>query len=60
MGAEIAALLQEHAFYHLEAPVLRVTGFDTPFPPARFEDRWQPGVDRLLDTIGRSLGYGDT
>ncbi|MDP8928179.1 MAG: alpha-ketoacid dehydrogenase subunit beta, partial [Actinomycetota bacterium] len=34
LGAEIAARVQELAFYHLEAPVLRVTGFDTPCPPA--------------------------
>ena len=57
MGAEIAALVQEHAFYHLEAPVLRASGFDTPYPPARLEDVWLPGVDRLLDTVERSLAY---
>jgi 2-oxoisovalerate dehydrogenase E1 component subunit beta len=58
MGAEVAALVQEHAFWHLEAPVLRATGFDTPYPPARLESRWLPGVDRLLDSIERSFGYG--
>lgn len=57
MGAELAALVQEHAFYSLEAPVLRVSGFDTPYPPARLEDAWLPGVDRLLDCVERSLGY---
>jgi pyruvate dehydrogenase E1 component beta subunit len=57
MGAEIAALVQEHAFYRLESPVLRVSGFDTPYPPARLEDVWLPGVDRLLDAVERSLAY---
>lgn len=59
MGAEIAALVQEHAFWHLQAPVLRVTGFDTPYPPARLEHAWLPGVDRLLDAVERSFAYGD-
>jgi len=58
MGAEIAARLQEDLFYHLEAPVLRVAGFDTPYPPARLETVWLPGVDRLLDTVEQSLSYG--
>ncbi len=58
MGAEIAARVQEDLFYHLEAPVLRVTGFDTPYPPARLETAWLPGVDRLLDAVEQSLSYG--
>jgi pyruvate dehydrogenase E1 component beta subunit len=57
LGAEIAARVQEELFWDLEAPVLRVTGFDTPYPPARWEKAWLPGVDRLLDTIDRSFGY---
>jgi 2-oxoisovalerate dehydrogenase E1 component subunit beta len=57
MGAEIAALVQEHGFWHLEAPVLRVTGFDTPYPPARLEGAWLPGVDRLLNSVERSLAF---
>jgi 2-oxoisovalerate dehydrogenase E1 component subunit beta len=57
MGAEIAARVQEELFYNLEAPVLRATGFDTPYPPARIEAQWLPGVDRLLDTVERSLAY---
>jgi 2-oxoisovalerate dehydrogenase E1 component subunit beta len=59
MGAEIAALVQEHAFFHLEAPVLRATGFDTPYPPARLENQWLPGVDRVLDCVERTLSYAD-
>jgi 2-oxoisovalerate dehydrogenase E1 component beta subunit len=48
-GAELAARIQEDLFYELEAPVLRATGFDTPYPPARLEKLWLPGPDRLLD-----------
>ena len=57
MGAEVAARIQEGAFYHLEAPVLRATGFDTPYPPAKLEEYWLPDVDRILDAVERSLGY---
>ena len=57
MGAELAARVQEELFWNLEAPVLRATGFDTPYPPARLERQWLPGVDRLLDTVDRSLAY---
>ncbi len=57
MGAEIAALVQEHAFGRLEAPVLRATGFDTPYPPARVEKYWLPDADRLLDCVERTLTY---
>jgi pyruvate dehydrogenase E1 component beta subunit len=59
MGAEIAARVQEELFWNLEAPVLRTTGFDTPYPPARLEQAWLPGVDRLLDDVARSLSYAD-
>ncbi|EKF22953.1 transketolase, pyrimidine binding domain protein [Mycolicibacterium hassiacum DSM 44199] len=54
-GAELAARLQEELFYDLEAPVLRATGFDTPYPPARLERLWLPGVDRLLDCVERAM-----
>lgn len=54
-GAELAARLHEELFYDLEAPVLRATGFDTPYPPARLEKLWLPGVDRLLDCVQRTL-----
>lgn len=57
MGAEIAALIQEQAFYHLEAPVLRVTGFDTPYPPAKLEEFWLPDVDRILDAVDASMAH---
>ncbi|MCV7191419.1 alpha-ketoacid dehydrogenase subunit beta [Mycolicibacterium brumae] len=54
-GAELAARLSEDLFYDLESPVLRATGFDTPYPPARLERFWLPGVDRLLDCVRRTL-----
>ncbi len=57
IGAELAARVQEQAFYSLEAPVLRVAGFDTPYPPARIEEEWLPNVDRILDAVDRSLGF---
>ncbi|MEX2550247.1 MAG: alpha-ketoacid dehydrogenase subunit beta [Nitriliruptoraceae bacterium] len=57
LGAEIAARVQEAAFYHLEAPVLRATGFDTPYPAAKLESVWLPDVDRILDLVERSLAY---
>ena len=54
-GAELAARIQEELFYDLEAPVLRATGFDTPYPPARLEKLWLPGVDRLLDCVEKAM-----
>ncbi|WP_286178487.1 alpha-ketoacid dehydrogenase subunit beta [Arthrobacter sp. SLBN-53] len=54
-GAELAARISEELFYDLEAPVLRATGFDTPYPPARLEKLWLPGVDRLLDCVEKVM-----
>lgn len=54
-GAELAARISEDCFYELEAPVLRATGFDTPYPPARLEKSWLPGVDRLLDCVEKAM-----
>ncbi|MBV8927797.1 MAG: alpha-ketoacid dehydrogenase subunit beta [Mycobacteriaceae bacterium] len=54
-GAELAARIQEELFYDLESPVLRATGFDTPYPPARLEKLWLPGVDRVLDCVEKAL-----
>ncbi|MCZ8378667.1 alpha-ketoacid dehydrogenase subunit beta [Mycobacterium sp. CPCC 205372] len=54
-GAELAARIQEDLFYDLEAPVLRATGFDTPYPPARLEKLWLPGPDRLLDCVEKAM-----
>ncbi|MER5929825.1 alpha-ketoacid dehydrogenase subunit beta [Streptomyces sp. NPDC002054] len=57
MGSEIAARITERCFYHLEAPVLRVGGFHAPYPPARLEDEYLPGLDRVLDAVDRSLAF---
>jgi pyruvate dehydrogenase E1 component beta subunit len=57
LGAEVAARVQEKAFYSLEAPVLRVGGMDTPYPASRVEEDWLPSVDRILDTVDRILEY---
>ncbi|WP_020133221.1 alpha-ketoacid dehydrogenase subunit beta [Streptomyces sp. 303MFCol5.2] len=57
IGAEIAARVQEEAFYALEAPVLRVTGYDTPYPPSRLEEEWLPGVERMLAAVDHSLAH---
>ncbi len=56
-AAEIAARMQQEAFYHLEAPILRATGYDTPYPPAMLEEFWLPDVDRILDRVEESLDY---
>ncbi|APY87303.1 alpha-ketoacid dehydrogenase subunit beta [Streptomyces alfalfae] len=56
-GAEIAARITERCFYHLEAPVLRVGGYHAPYPPARLEEEYLPGLDRVLDAVDRSLAY---
>ncbi|SDK53354.1 alpha-ketoacid dehydrogenase subunit beta [Streptomyces indicus] len=56
-GAEIAARITERSFYHLESPVLRVGGFHAPYPPARLEEEYLPGLDRVLDAVDRSLAY---
>jgi 2-oxoisovalerate dehydrogenase E1 component beta subunit len=57
MGAEVAARVTESCFYALEAPVLRVGGFDTPYPPSRVEEDYLPDLDRILDAVDRSLAY---
>ncbi len=57
VGSEIAATVAERAFYSLEAPVLRVSGFDTPFPPAALETEFLPSPDRVLEAVDRVLGY---
>jgi pyruvate dehydrogenase E1 component beta subunit len=55
VGAELAARITEECFYSLEAPVLRVGGFDTPYPASRLEEEWLPDLDRVLDAVDRSL-----
>jgi pyruvate dehydrogenase E1 component beta subunit len=57
LGAELAARMTEQCFYSLEAPVLRVAGFDVPYPPSRVEEEYLPDLDRVLDMVDRSLAY---
>ncbi len=57
VGSEIAATVMERAFFALEAPVLRVSGFDVPFPPAKLEGTYLPDADRILEAVDRALAY---
>jgi 2-oxoisovalerate dehydrogenase E1 component beta subunit len=57
LGAEVAARITEECFYSLEAPVLRVTGFDTPYPASRLEEEFLPDLDRVLDAVDRTFGW---
>jgi len=57
LGAELAARISEQCFYSLEAPVLRVTGYDVPYPAARVEEEYLPDLDRVLDAVDRSFGW---
>lgn len=53
VGAEIAARVQERCFHYLAAPVLRVSGFDIPYPPPKLERLHLPSCDRILDAVDR-------
>src|SRR6185295_10060787 len=55
IGAEIAARVTESCFHSLEAPVLRVGGYDTPYPPSKLEEEYLPDLDRVLDAVDRSM-----
>ena len=55
-GAELIASIQERAIEHLEAPILRVTGFDTPFPYS-LEHEYLPNADRVLGAIRQTLEW---
>ncbi len=57
VSSEIAARVTELAFYHLEAPVIRVGGFDVPYPAAKLEEKFLPDPDRILEAVDRSLAY---
>jgi 2-oxoisovalerate dehydrogenase E1 component beta subunit len=57
MGAEIAASVSERCFYHLESPVIRVGGYNIPYPPSRLEEEFLPDLDRVLDGVDRALVY---
>jgi pyruvate dehydrogenase E1 component beta subunit len=56
-GGEIAARVTEECFYSLQAPVLRVGGFHTPYPVNKVEHDYLPGVDRVLDAVDRAMAF---
>ena len=57
LGAEVAARVGERCFFTLEAPVLRVTGYDVPYPPSRLEEHFLPDLDRVLDAVDRAMAF---
>jgi 2-oxoisovalerate dehydrogenase E1 component beta subunit len=57
MGAEVVARIVEEAFDHLEAPVLRVTGPDVPYPPASLEQHYLPSVERIAEAVRTVVAY---
>ena len=57
LGAELAAQIQQECFYELEAPVLRVGGYNVPYPPSRIEEDFLPDLDRVLDAVDRLLTH---
>jgi pyruvate dehydrogenase E1 component beta subunit len=57
MGAEVAARISQRCFYRLEAPVLRVGGFHTPYPPSKLEKHYLPDLDRVLDAVDRAMAH---
>ncbi|MEV0644745.1 alpha-ketoacid dehydrogenase subunit beta [Phytomonospora sp. NPDC050363] len=57
LGAEIATRVMQECFYSLEAPVLRVTGYNTPYPQSRLEEEYLPDLDRVLDAVDRTFTY---
>ena len=56
MGAEISAMISERMIEYLYAPILRVTGPDTPFP-YRLEDHYLPNEKRIMDAVDRLLKF---
>ena len=57
LGAEIAARITESCFHSLEAPVLRVGGYDVPYPPSKLEEDFLPDLDRVLAAVDRAMGF---
>ena len=56
-GAELAAILAEKAILDLRGPVLRVTGFDVPYPYWKIEDAYMPSVERVSAAVRRLLEF---
>ncbi|MGO1176433.1 MAG: transketolase C-terminal domain-containing protein, partial [Brevibacterium aurantiacum] len=57
LGSEIAARMSERCFFNLEAPVIRVGGYHTPYPGSRMEEHYLPDLDRIFDGVDRALAY---
>lgn len=57
LGAEIAARLCEEALLSLEAPIVRVTGFDTPIPLPKTEKYYLPDVDQIVEAAEQAVGF---
>jgi len=57
ISSEIAAKIAELSFYYLEAPVIRVGGFDVPYPAAKLEELYLPDADRLMEAVDRVMAY---
>jgi len=57
LGAEVAAIIQEHCFLHLEAPVQRVCGFDTPMPYYKLELDYLPDGKRIGEAVRETVAY---
>ena len=57
VGAEIAALISERAIFSLVAPIIRVTGFDSPYPVTTVEEEWLPNLERISDAIDQIMTY---
>ena len=57
IASEISARITEECFFHLQAPVLRVGGFDIPYPAAKLEEIYLPDADRILEAVDRSRAY---
>lgn len=57
IGAEIAAAISESCFYSLRSPVLRVGAFNMPYPPAKVEEQFLPGIDRVLAAVDSAMNF---
>ena len=57
LGAELSAIVNEHALAYLEAPVVRATGYDVHFPGHQVEDDYLPDADRAANAIEATMAY---
>ena len=57
-AAEVAAVIAERAIAELRGPVLRVTGYDVPYPPFAIEDAYLPSVPRVIAAVERATERG--